>query len=361
MKLTTFFLLQLKRIRKNIGFLLLLLAFPLFLFFLSNSFHKEQDSRIAIGICLDTEDALAVTLYDKLVTLDDSLFTFSSVSSEKELMKLVQSNQLECGYLLRKPLGEELDKSHLKNLITVYVSENTTCKGVLNELVYANLFEEYSLALLQKTLANASHLPFTEEEALSFLLSPVTNDDIAEHYRNHLEDGSTFRFDVRFVSSSEGIPPAGVTAATVPLLRGLSALFLLLCSFLALLTVNNDRMGGLYTKIRGAGYYLFSSATMLAYLLPSGLVCLVALGISGSLQNILTELVAILFYIFTLLVFNLLLGTLIRNHTMLCAAFPMLLLCTLVFTPVIADLSAFFPWIKVVRYALPTYYYLLFF
>lgn len=361
MKLTTFFQMQCRRMRKNKPFLLLLLVFPLCLLFLSHAFHTEEDSRISVGLCLDTEDALAETLCEKLIALEDSLFTFYPVASEEELIKLVQNNRLECGYLFHKDLGKELDKNHLKNLITVYVSENTTCKGVLNELVYANLFEEYSLALLKDTLTDAMHLPFTEADAKAFALPPVTEQDMEESYRSQLANGATFRFDVQFVTKHNTPALADTTAATVGLLRGLTAIFFLLCGFLAMLTTYNDRKNGLYARLRGIGRFLFPQVTMLAYLIPSGLICLLGLGVSGCIHNLWQELFALFCYLLALLAFYTLLGTLVHNHTILCAMVPMLLLCTLVFTPVIADLSSFFPWIRTVRYAFPTYYYLLFF
>lgn len=361
MKLTTFFLMQIKRIYKNKMLLLLLLAFPFAMYLLSRSLHGEADSRISVGLYVDTKDELALTVCDKLLALEDSLFVFSAVSTEEELIKKVQNNQFECGYMFRKDLGKELDKTHLKNLITVYVSENTTGDGIINELVYANLFEEYSLSLLQDSLKTADHLPFTKKDATAFSLPAVTERDIEEIYRSHLTDGSTFRFDVEFVSEKGTSAPGNTSSATRPLLRGLASVFLLLCGFLASLITHNDEKNGLYTRLRGPERFLYPRLTQLAYLIPAGLISLCCLGICGSFTSLGTELLALLCYIIALSVFFSLLGTLIRNHTVLCAAFPMILLCTLVFTPVIVDLSTFFPWLKVVRYVLPTHYYLLFF
>lgn len=361
MNFARFFSLQLKRVAKNKAFLLLLLLFPVCLISLSLAFDTEEDSRIPVGLCIATEDPLTETLCQKLITGNDSLFRFYKVASEEELIKLVQSGKIECGYLFRKPLLEELDDRHTKNLVTVLVSEHTTCKGVLNELVYANLFEEYSLHLLTETLREADHLPFTKDAASEFSLPAVTDADIEESYRSHLF-GDTFTFEVTYLSSDRANTPEEGTSATVaPLFRGLTSVFLLLCGFLALLTVHDDRKNGLYERLHGSTRPLCMTFSMLAYLLPTGAVSLLALGLSGHLTNLGTELLALLCYIVLLLVFYGILGSLIRNHTMLCAAFPMILLCTLVFTPVIADLSAFFPWIKVVRYALPTHYYLFFF
>ena len=363
MKLSVFFKLQQKRILKNIPFLLLLLLFPLCLFLLSRSFNKAGDSRIPVGLCLDTEDSLAETVCEKLVNNDDSLFTFFMIPSEEDLIKKVQNNQLECGYFFQKELGEELDRSHLKNLITVYISENTTCTGILNELVYANLFEEYSLSLLQDSLTAAGHLPFTEQDATEFALPPVTEEYVEEHYRSHLTDNSTFRFDIQFVSGTDTFSTGqtGITSATTPLFRGLASLFLLLCGFLALLTAYQDEKNGLYAKLYGTKRVLYPRIAQIAYLLPAGVSCLLGLVLSDSVTDWNRELSALLCYLATLLLFYTILGAVIRNHTMLCAAFPMVLLCTLVFTPVIADLTAFFPWLKAIRYILPTYYYLLFF
>ena len=361
MKPATFFALQIKRLWKNPWFLLLLIGFPCILYTLSRAFLGNEDSRIPVGLYLDTKDSLAKQVNEKLLALDDSLFLFQEVSSEEELIKKIQNNQLECGYLFQKDLGEELNKTHLKNLITVYVSENTTCSGVLNELVYANLFEEYSLSLLQQSLADAGHLPFTEKAATEFSLPPVTEQEIETLYRSHLADGSTFRFDVQFVSEGTVTVQADSTMATRPLLRGIAALFLLLCGFLAMLTTYHDEKSGLYARVRRGIRFLYPRLTQLAYLLPAGIICLLSLWISDSLTNLGTELVALLSYIIVLLLFYWILSLVIKNHTILCAAFPMLLLCTLIFTPIIVDLSTFFPWLKVVRYVLPTHYYLLFF
>lgn len=362
MNYVTFFLLQLKRLWKNKSAVLLLLLFPLLLFLLSQTFHAEKDSRIPVGLCLATEDSLTETLCQKLTEGNDSLFRFFAVASEEELIRLVQNRQAECGYLFHKPLLEELDRHHLKNLVTVLVSETTTCKGVLNELIYAKLFEEYSLHLLNKTLAAAGHLPFSADAAAAFLLPPVTGEEIEHSYRSHLLGGDTFTFEVTFLSS-DGLTESteGTSSAALPLFRGFTAVFLLLCGFLALLTVHADHRNGLYTRLHSLSRPICMAFTMLSYLLPAGLVSLFALGISGCISSFGRELLSLFCYLFLLLLFYALLGKLIRSHTMLCAAFPMLLLCTLVFTPVIVDLSAFFPWIKVVRYALPTYYYLLFF
>ena len=361
MNLTAFFALQFKRVLKNKPFLLLLLFFPICLILLSQAFHSEKDSRIPVGICLSAEDALTETLCEKLLIMEDSLFVFSAVETEEELIRSVQNNRLECGYLFQKPLGKELDKSHLKNLITVYVSESTTCTGVLNELVYANLFEEYALSLLQNTLKEAGHLPFSNEEHAVIDLPSVTKEEIEQFYRTHLADGSTFRIEVQFLSGPDTVQPSGTTSVALPLLRGFTAVFMLLCGFLALLTVHHDKKNGLYARLYGTTRITCPCITMLTHLLPAGLSCLLGLGCSGSITHWGTELLALLCYLFTIILFYLILGGCIRNHTVLCAAFPMVLLCTLAFTPVLVDLSAFFPWIKAVRYVFPTYYYLLFF
>lgn len=361
MKFSVFLQLQLKRLWKNRVFIALLILFPICLFLLSQSFQKEEDSRIPVGIYFSAEDTLTETLCKKLLSLDDSLFVFSQAASEEDLIRGVQNNSFECGYLFAKPLQAELDKSHLKNLITVYVSETTTCTGIVNELVYANLFEEYSLSLLQETLADAGHLPFHKEEDAESSLPPVTKEKIEQAYREHLNDGSTFRIDVQFVTDSEPAPVTGTTVATLPLLRGLTSVFLLLCGFLALLTVYHDNKNGFYTRLYGNLRIICPLLTMGTYLLPAGLICLLGLSLAGCVSSVGTELLALGIYLLALFLFYSVLGALIRNHTVLCAAFPMILLCTLIFTPVIVDLSAFFPWIKAVRLALPTYYYLLFF
>lgn len=356
-----FFLLQIKRITKNKGFLLLLILFPICLFALFQSFRTEEDSRIRVGLCLNTEDTLTELLYEKLLAKNDTLFDFVEFTTEKELISGIKNNEIECGYFFKKPLLKELDKRHMKNLITVYVSEKTTCKGVLNEVVYSNLFEEYALHLLQKTLKKADDLPFDELDAEEFSLPPVTDEAIEESYRSHvLQD--TFMFEVTTLSSEETEKQfQGTIGTAFPLFRGFVSLFLLLCGFLALLTVFDDQKNGLYAGFHGFTGPLCMVLTMFSHLLPAGLISLLTLKLSGCMQDVTNECSALFAYLLVMIVFYGILGSLIRNHTMLCAAFPMLLLCTLVFTPVVIDLSSYFPWLRYVRLMLPTFYYLTFF
>ena len=81
-----------KRLWKNKLFLVLLLLFPVCLYLLSHSFQKEEDTRILVGVCLDTEDELAETLYEKLLDLEDSLFSFSSFASEDEFLGVIYAS-----------------------------------------------------------------------------------------------------------------------------------------------------------------------------------------------------------------------------------------------------------------------------
>ena len=118
---------------------------------------------------------------------------------------------------------------------------------------------------------------------------------------------------------AETVPVSGTASASLPFLRGLAALFLLLCGFLALLTVYRDKQNGLYARLYGTVRRICPWITMAAYLLPAGLICLTGLGISGCFTSLETELLALLCYLFTIFAFYTLLGTLIRNHTVLCA------------------------------------------
>lgn len=367
MNFLSFFLLLLKRTCKKKSFLVILLLYFLCMLFLSRSASPAADSRIPVGICVDTEDTLALSLCDKLISGNDSLFRFVKVQTLDELTLQIENGSFECGYLFRKPLFYELEKKHLHNLVRIYVSETTTCKGVLNEYVYAALFEEYAKNILINCLKKAGQLPFTEDAAGGFGLPPVTDEMIESIYRAYIHGNETFTFEIYTAASghtpdkADEAPAGGTYAAVAPLFHGLTALFLLLGGFLALLSFITDRERGLYDRICGQLRPVAAFLSMLSVLLPFWGVSFLAILLFGTGGSILTELAAGLVYLCCLLLFYGILGTLIKNPTMLCGAFPMLVLLTIVFTPVITDLSVIFPWIRTVRHLLPAYYYLLFF
>lgn len=365
MKPLIFFGLQLKRMSKKKHLLFILGAFLIGMLLFSYSLSSREDTRIPIALCLETEDELAVTLYQKLLTSDDSVFRFIEADSFDDLTRMIENGSAECGYLLRKPLLYELEKKHINNLIRVYVSENTTCKGVLNEYVYSQLFEEYALQLLNTTLKKDDRLPFTEADAIEFNLPTVTDAVIEKQYRSYFDGKETFHFEIYTVSVKDDaavtVSEDTVDSTLAPVFHGLTSLFLLLGGFLALLTVKKDQTNGLYDKLHGVERLNASVLTMTASLLPFFGVALLTLVVIPSQSPLQTELLPLIVYFPILVVFFLVLGRILPNTTVLCGAFPMLLMISVLFTPVITDLSTIFPWMRLVRLGLPTYYYLWFF
>lgn len=363
-----FLWLQQKRMLKKKSFWFLILFFIGSMLFLAKSVKQDPNDTIVVAVCIESDDPLAVSLGNRLTAADDSLFSFQQVSSREELQRVLVNGTAECGYLVSKPLSYELSKNHVNRLVSVYVTDRTTCVGVINEYVYSVLYEEYAELLVTDTILSDNMLPFTPAAAASHLLPPVTVEEIHKRYRDYTTGNELFNFD--FFTVSDGVlqdtppkPLQGVGKASVisPLFRSLPALFLLLGGFLALLCDRKDEENGLFIKESKLSRLIWPMLSMFSVLLLFAFASALVLILTGTWTRSGIELLALLVYILLLTLFYRLLSLLLRNTDMLCGALPMLVLLTLLFTPAVTDLGSLVPALRPVRYLLPTYYYLQFF
>lgn len=368
MKRFVFLWLQQKRMLRKKSFWFLILFFAGCMLFLTKSVKQNPNDAIVVAVCIDTDDPLATALGNRLTAANDNLFSFQPVFSREELQRMLVNGTAECGYLISKPLSYEFAKNHVNRLINVYVTDNTTCVGVINEYVYSMLYEEYAEQVVTNAILDDNMLPFTAAAAASHLLPPVTVEEIHKRYRDYTTGDELFAFD--FFTVSDGtffdgppktMPTLKKAAVVSPLFRSLPALFLLLGGFLALLCYRKDYENGLYIKDSGLSRIIWSMLSMFSVLLLFAVVSAFILILTGTWTSTGIELLALLVYVVLLTLFYRLLSLLLRNTDMLCGALPMLVLLTLLFTPAITDLGSILPALRPVRYLLPTYYYLQFF
>lgn len=340
MRYFLYMIINIKRCLKRPAMLFLLLLFPLFsAVFLK--FGKDREQMLCVSVYTDGQDSFSAGLVDKLLHRE-GVVTFVAADSEEALIQSVIAGDSECGYVIPAGLFDSLNEGKKKNLIDVVISSETTMMDVTNEIVYAELFEEYSLSILTDYLLNDQ------------VLDDPDTDEIEALYRQNMADGSTFAFDYAGkYSSYQGVRRGmGVQAMT-----GLCSILILLSGFLGVLGYADNAEAQIYCNICKNGRKILLLAEILPPVLITTTAGIAALQIAGALRTP-GGLVRLLGYALLVTVFSMLLYALFRKKTVILFLLPFYLLGCFVFTPVFIDITMFVPALKPVCMLFLPYYYL---
>ena len=339
--------------------LLLLIAAPCLCLFASHHQAQDTDDRIRIGYCIvtpeDTERAETarnedIEWLEEHLENGDSLFAFYPSESPEKLRAEVAKGTAECGYLIPSDLFARLRCGNEKNLITLLTSPHTTMSPIINETLFATVFQRLSgqvfLQYLTKDSAIAGAYP-----------DSYTAEDVDALYQKYLTNGSTFSFV--YDNDANEFHYGTSTVLTSPL-RGLFAVLLLLCGFVGALSYYQAAEHPVFAKlsvriVRITVPMLFAGIT--------ALICLFCIpgtpGITHSPAGFVSEGCKLLLYTLLCLAFLLVLTTLIPYRGILYALFPLYLMGCLIFSPVFLDAAQYLPALRTVSYFfLPTWYLL---
>lgn len=346
-----------KRQLKQVSFLGILLLFSIFTLLFAQS-SQTEDPRISVALYtpVESENTASFDLVQKLSATNGN-FTFYHCDSEEELYTDVSTAKAECGYIFPTDLFEKLDLNKKNNLVDVVVSPSTTMNKIINEVVYAEVFEEYSLHLLTGYLLNESPLSADFPQALS---PGSLEHEIETLYRSHMTDGSTFSFAYHTKATNLGTDSSEKTSLLLTPIRGLIAVFIFLSGFCGATNYYKDSEAHVFDNrtLRVKHSLRLLSISIPVFLSSAaGFLCLVSADLS---QGILPELIALFAYSLLVIVFCTTLSLLVPNTLLFSSLIPIFMLGSLIFTPVFIDVAIFLPALKPVsRLFIPYYYFLL--
>lgn len=300
----------------------------------------------------------------------DALFHVTLESDKDVCREKVAKNQAECGFVIPYDIGVRMINNEGGQDITVYQSPASSLTPIIQEKMYAILFEVYAGEIFAGYVSDTPELKADEAAAL-------------EAYRNRLGDGSTFHFTYQTVETEQregerakgaedaGSPlPQARRKAALPDAHVLYGFFLYFMLWIGLLDSNKDKeRRRYYFSGHPIARFWAVSAEML-FPVAVTLVAGMAIHAGNSLLSDLpgyrgldlfsTQNNAPWVAIFHALLYVLILwGTgwfvqmLLPKRQWLTAAMPVLLLATLVFSPVIIDLADYVPALRMLQNCFP--------
>ncbi len=345
MKKIWFFLMQ-KRFLKKPGFILiLLLVVPMVLSFKSCASGKS--GLLTIALCQkDSPDSLPVEeLASKIMSdLENSVQNVNFIRCEGEefARSLVKERKVDCAWIFDRNLEEKFDSAGKNGIVapvvTSFESEENSFLAFSRELLFSKVYPFFSYS---------AYKHFVLER-----FGPVNEEKIRSNYEFY-SDFTDFFVHESFSPEN----PSSVSYLLAPV-RGLLAVWLMLCAFSSALFFMNDENKSTFVWLNiGSSIkkkFGFSLFMQLVPILDAALVFLAAIFASGIFTDFVSEFIPLVFFIISAVLFSNLLRLLFKNPTVFSASLPLLILIQLVLCPIFVRIPGLLP----VKYLFPPFYYL---
>lgn len=330
-----------KRLFKTYSFLLILCLVPALV--AGVRLGAREDSGIAkILLYLpDPEDELAFQIASGLMEKNSVLY-YELCDSEEEGRKAVEGFQADALWIFPENMKEVLAEvvsgaSRNIHIVAVVQREDDVRMLFTRQILCAELYPAFSYELYADFVRNECGLP------------DVTDEELKEAYNSTLMEGSLFRMEYLDGESAE--EDGNYLLAPI---RGILALWLVLCGFAGAVYYMQDEQRGAFSGLPVNRRLFWAFGVQGVLLCDSVAVMLAALKIAGVFTTWGREILAAVLFACCVLMFCSLIRLLCRRTEQLVSCIPLLLAGMLILCPVFLDVNG--P--KALQYLLPPYYYL---
>ena len=332
-----------KRLFKTYSFLVLLCLVPALV--AGVRLGTREDSGIAkILLYLpNPEDELAVRIASELQE-DNGVLYYELCASEEEGRRAVENFQADALWVFPEDMKEALTEAAVsgteqENSVVVAVVQREDDVRMLftRQILCAKLYPAFSYEVYADFVRNDCGL------------GDVTDRELREAYDVTLVEGSLFRMEYM----DGGLVEEDSDYLMAPV-RGILALWLVLCGFAGAMYYMQDEQRGAFSQLPVTPRLFWAFGVQGVLLCDGVVVMLAALKIAGVFTVWKREIPAAVLFACCVLMFSNLVRLLCRRPERLGNCIPLLLTGMLVLCPVFLDVRVFRP----LQYLLPPYYYL---
>ena len=329
-----------KRLFKTYSFLVILCLVPVLV--AGVRLGTREDSGIAkILLYLpNPEDELASQIASGLIENNNVLY-YELCDSEEEARRSVESFQADALWIFpentREALAESIGEGRVRHIVAVVQREDDVRMLFTRQVLCAELYPVFSYEM---------YVDFVREECG---LPDVTDEELQEAYNSTLVEGSLFRMEYL-----DGEPVEEDSSYLLAPVRGILALWLVLCGFAGAMYYMQDEQRGAFSRLPVNRRLSWALGVQWVLLVDGAAVMLAALKIAGVFTTWKREIPAAVLFACCVLVFCNLIRLLCRRPEWLASCIPLLLMGMLILCPVFIDVNGPRP----LQYLLPPYYYL---
>lgn len=331
-----------KRLFKTFSFLVILCLVPL----LVTGFRLGAGADSGVARILlylpNQEDELALQAASRLMENNGVLY-YELCTSEEEGRKAVESFRADALWIFPENMKEALSaaasqgmggKSHT---VEVVQREDDVRMLFTRQILCAELYPAFSYEMYTDFVRRQCGLP------------DVTDEELQQAYNSTLVEGNLFRMEYL-----DGVPAEEDSSYLLAPIRGILALWLVLCGFAGAMYYMQEECRGMYSGLPVKAQVSWALGVQGVLLFDAVAVMLAALKAAGVFTTWRREIPTAVLFACCVMMFCNLLRLLCRRMELLGGCIPLFLTGMLVFCPVFLDVKG--P--RALQYLLPPYYYL---
>lgn len=333
-----YFLLN-KRLFKKYSFLLILCMVPLLVAGMRLA-AGEESGIVRVALCLrNPEDELSSRIVRNFMD-NRGILRYVSCDSEEEARTMVAACEVNAAWIFPENMEESLRQaaSHgmVEPVVTVVERENKITLVFTREILCSAIFPYFSYLVYEDFVRD--DLGMTE----------LSDEELRRTYEETLMEGNLFQ-----MAYLNGEMEDEDNYLLTPL-RGMLALWFVLCGLASSMYYVQDQQRGTFAKIPNRNH-IWMAFGMSAVLLSDAVAALlIACRLAGVFTTWPREILSALLFAGSTLVFSNLVRLSCRTMERMGSCIPVLLIGMLVLCPVFFNLNQF----RVLQYLLPPYYYL---
>lgn len=343
-KILVWFLLFNKRLFKKLSFVLTFLSVILIALFLKFTSTSESGI-VTIALCPENpDDAYANELISKF-TDEKTIIHFENYKSEKEARKALKSDSAQAVWIFKEDIPSIMEKAakfeEPDSVVKIIQSKDTIVLKFSREILFSRIFPIFSYEAYKSYVKNTAGINGVSEQTF-------------KSYYNHFILPSSLVKITALDSEITGENENNSRNLMLYPLRGMLAIWVLICAFSACLYFLQDFNKGTFVWVKKEHQFFLMLGMIFLAVTDACALFLVCIAIFGVFTNLAAEIISLLLYAAAVVFFSCFFLLLLRKIEALSCAVPAILIASLVFTPVYINLAG----VNFISRLFPGYYYL---
>jgi len=302
----------------------------------------RDSSVLKVGLYTDANSGLSKDIIKEFIK-EDSIINFIEYKDEESAYEDLQA-KLDALWILPDDLAEAINNNlyKKKHVVKVIEARKSSILGISREKLFAKLYPYISKALYKKYMEEK--FPYLkdnkegEEELDAYYEARKIDDDTIEFVSLDKDGYIEKKTDKSFILSP---------------LRGFLAIWLFLVAMISAMFYKKDIDAGLWVWIDRRLKSAFSFLYILAITSTAALIMLVAIYVSGLGIALYKEVVSLFFYVIALALVSNILRAIFNNIYIYSAFIPVILIVSVILSPIFIDLSR-----PLLQCTVPVYHYI---